>query len=253
MNPSPYPAPATTFTSAHVRARIVKILLIVGAVLSVISFFAESLSLAFPPLGDEQELGDNPIGAAIMLLIFLLAVLEILIYLVTAIFFCVWLYRAAANLVAFNPWNRSEYSPGWAVGSFFVPFVNLVVPYRAVREVWQKSGTPDELLHAEPGPPATFPLWWMFWLLASVGGRIAMRVSFDDNVPMRTATMVSLGVKPLFIAASIFAYLVVDAIDKKQEETSRKIKLGKFAEPPLPVMSDFVAPVSSGPTHYQQS
>ena len=252
MNPSPYPAPSTPFTSAHIRARIVKILLIVGAVLAGISFFAEMLSLGFP-LGDDQELGDNPIGAAIMLLIFLLAVLEILIYAATVIFFCVWLYRAADNLVAFNPWNRSEYSPGWAVGSFFVPFVNLVVPYRAVREVWQKSGTPDDLRLAEPGPPARFPLWWMFWLLASFAGRISMRVSFNENVPLRTATMVSLGARPLFIAASIFAYLVVDAIDQKQEETSQKIKLGKFAEPPLPVpMSDFVASVP-GPSYSQQS
>ena len=241
MNPSPYPAP---FNSAHVRARIVKILLFAGAVLTCVSLFAEVLSLGFPLLGDEQDVGDNPIGAALLLLIFLLAVLELLIYVSTVIFFCVWLYRAADNLVAFNPWNRTDYSPGWAVGSFFIPFVNLVVPYRAVREVWQKSATPDDLLLSTPGPPATFPIWWLFWLLASFAGNISMRVSFNENVPERTATMISIGASALFIVASVCAYLVVDAIDKKQEEAARKVKLGKYAEPPLPQpMMDVARPV----------
>src|SRR5215216_5181226 len=140
MNPSPYRAP---FTSAHGRAVIVKILLIVGAVATGISLLAEALSLAFP-LTDDQELGDNPIGAVVMLTIFLLAALELIIYLATVVFFCMWLYRAYGNVPAFNPWHRLNYSRGWAVGSFFIPFINLVVPYRAVKEVWQKSGPPND-------------------------------------------------------------------------------------------------------------
>lgn len=243
MHPSPYPA---LFTSAHIRARIVKILLIVGAVLSVFTFCAEVISLSFPLLGDDQEIGDNPIGAALMLLIFLLAVLELLIYVSTVIFFCVWLYRAADNLRAFNPWNRTDNSPGWAVGSFFIPFVNLVVPYRAVREVWQKSATADDLLVSTPRPPVTFPVWWLFWLLASFAGNASMRASFDERVAESTATIISIVASALFIVASLCAYMVVDAIDKKQEEAARKVKLGEFAEPPLPhPMTDVMSPVPS--------
>lgn len=230
MNPSPYPAP---FASAHVRARVVKILLIVGAIVSGISLFAEALSLGFP-LSDDQELGDNPIGAAIVIFLFLVAVLELLIYVSTVVFFCVWLYRAADNLRAFNPWTRPDYSPGWAVGSFFVPFVNLVVPYRAVKEVWQKSGPPDETFLSDPGPPARFPIWWLFWLLATFAGNISMRASFNENVPDSTATMISMGASALHIIAAVFGYLVVDAIDKKQEETSGKLSLKEFSGPPPP-------------------
>lgn len=250
MNPSPYPAP---FTSAHTRARIVKILLIAGAIVTGFRAFAEAFSLALPPLTEEQELGDNPIGAAITLLIFLVALLEILIYLVTVVFFCVWLYRASDNLRAFNPWSRPDYSPGWAVGSFFIPFVNLVVPYRAVREVWQKSGTPDDLQLAEPGPPARFPVWWLFWLLASFAARISMRVSFNESVDERTATMISIGAGALAIVAAVLAYLVVDAIDKRQEETSEKIKLGKFSGPPPPPANLSTFEVVGAPHYSQQS
>ena len=243
MNPSPYPAP---FNSAHVRAGIVKILLIASAVVSGVSLVVESLSLAFPPVTEELDPADNPASFVIALMIFLVAVLSLIIYVATVVFFLMWLYRAHDNLRAFNPWHRPDYSPGWAVGSFFIPFVNLVVPYRAVKEVWQKSIPPDEALLAAPGPPAHFPIWWLFWLLASFAGNISMRVSFNESVDESTATIISIVAGALSVVAALFAYLVVDAIDKRQEEASVKLKLGTFAGPPPPPaevrVSDVVAP-----------
>ena len=242
MNPSPYRAP---FSSAHGRARIVKILLVVGAIASGVLLVGEALALAFP-LTEEQELGDNPMGAAIILIVFLVAVLSLMVYIATIVFFLVWLYRAHDNLRALNPSRRLDHSPGWAVGSFFVPFVNLVVPYRAVKEVWQKSGPRDEALLAEPGTPAWFPIWWTFWLLSSWAGNISMRMSFNENVSESTSTLVSIIASGLSIIAAVFAYMVVDLIDQRQEESSARLRLGKFSGPPPPPtnlsMPDVVAP-----------
>ena len=73
-----------------------------------------------------------------------------------------------------------------------------------------------------------------------------MRLSFNENVDESTITIVSIVAGTLSIIAALFAYLVVDAIDDKQEETARKIKLGNFAEPPPPPsnlqMPDTLAP-----------
>lgn len=231
MNPSPY---ATHFSSAHLRARIVKILLIVGAVVTGVAILAQTLSLAFPPVTGDEELGDNPAGVVLVLLIFSLVVFESIIYLTTVVFFLLWLYRAANNVRAFNQWNRLEHSAGWAVGSFFIPIVNLFVPYRAVKEVWQKSTAPDEAFVVTPEAPATFPVWWLFWLLAGFASKISFRLSLNDNVPESTSTLVSIIAGVLSIVAAVFAYLVVDAIDKRQEETSLKVNLRKFPEPPPP-------------------
>jgi uncharacterized protein DUF4328 len=231
MNPSPYRAP---FTSAHGRALMVKILLVIGAITAGASLLAETLSLAVPPVTDDPDLGDNPMSAVLALLIGLLAVLEFLVYVTTAVFFLMWLYRANNNVRAFDPWRRLEYSGGWAVGSFFIPFANLVIPYRAVREVWQKSGPPDEALLSEPSPPASFPIWWTFWLLASFAGNISTRVAFSEKVSPSAVTTISIIASALFIVAALLAYLVVDAIDDRQEETSRKINLGTFSGPPPP-------------------
>ena len=252
MNPSPYPPP---FTSAHGRAAIVKVLLIVGAVVAGVSLLAETISLAFP-LTDDQELADNPIGAVVLLIVFLVAILESLLYITTVVFFAVWLYRANGNLRAFNPWARPEYSGGWAVGSFFIPFVNLVVPYRAVKEVWQKSGPPDESHLYQPDAPAWFPVWWAFWLLAGFSGNISMRLSFNENVSVSTATIVSIVANVFFVVASVFAYFVVDAIDKRQEEAIQRLRIGRFAGPPPPpadlARSDVLAP-AAGPISSEQS
>lgn len=231
MNPSPYRAP---FTSAHGRARIVKILLIVGAVVTGLSLLAQALSLAFPPITEDQELSDNPVGAAVILIMFLLALIDALVYLTTVVFFLVWLYRSHNNLRAFYPSRRLDYSAGWAVGSFFIPFVNLVVPYRAVREVWQKSGPPEEGLLAEPNPPAWFALWWLFWILSSISNNISLRVTFNESVPERTATLISIVASALTLTAALLAYMVVDLIDRRQENTSARLSLGTFSGPPPP-------------------
>ena len=61
-----------------------------------------------------------------------------------------------------------------------------------------------------------------------------MRLSFNENVPQKTATIVSIVASALSVIAALFAYLVVDEIDKKQEETSGKLRLGKLSGPPPP-------------------
>jgi len=194
----------------------------------------EALSLGFPPPLEDQELSENVIGAVIALASFMLAIFDLLIYIATVVFFLIWLYRAYDNLRAFDPWSRLSYSPGFAVGSFFIPFANLFVPYRAVKELWQKSRGPEDALLSEPSPPASFPLWWLFWLSASFAANISFRLTVTENVPDSTATFVMILADALFIVAAFFVYLVIDAIDKRQEEASGKLNLGKLTGPPPP-------------------
>src|SRR5918997_1098797 len=71
------------------------------------------------------------------------ALIHLAVRIALVVAFLLWLHRASKNLAALgNPKSRIEYTPGWAVGWFFIPFANLVMPYRAVREVWVKSEPP---------------------------------------------------------------------------------------------------------------
>jgi hypothetical protein len=189
-------------------------------------------------------------GAGLALIIFLVGLLELIIYVTTVVFFLMWLYRSYNNLRAFNSKIPLDHSPGWAVGSFFVPFVNLAVPYRAVKEVWQMSWPADETLLYAPSPPATFTFWWTFWLLSSFAGNISTRMSLSDNVPENVATTVSIIYGGLHIIAAVFAYFVVDAIDKRQEETSRKVNLEQPTGPPPPISFPPVSEAAA-PSSYQ--
>ena len=129
-----------------------------------------------------------------------------------------------------------QYSSGWMVGSFFVPFVSLVVPYRAVKELWQHSRPVPELYPGVsgylPDPPAFFATWWLFWLLSVFGNNILFRVdNKSEALPLPWLTAV---VNGLEIAAAVCLILVVRSIDQRPAEGKAALGLGTISGPPLP-------------------
>jgi hypothetical protein len=63
---------------------------------------------------------------------------EYFIWIVTLGLLLLWMHRAVANLVAWKIKGLS-YSPGWAVGWWFIPVANVYKPFAAMIEVWQAS------------------------------------------------------------------------------------------------------------------
>lgn len=247
MSSSPSSTPS--FVSAHLRSRVVIILLITGVVVNGLSILCSALVLRFPVPTEGQELGDAPVGVALAFFLLAMALISVVVYVSTIIAFCMWLHRAYKNLSAFGAF-KLNYSPGWAVGSFFVPFVSLVVPYRAVKEVWQKSVPPEQSRLSEPSPPGWFPLWWLFWLLCTWAGNISFRMSFTAGVSESAAEIVSIVADFLAIVAALFAYVVIGDIDDRQEETARMLGLKNAAgPPPPPTLSEPVVPVLNNPSN----
>jgi Flp pilus assembly pilin Flp len=232
MNPSPL---AVRYVSAHSLARFVKILLIAGAIVGIFSMLTSALELAFPQISGQEELAENPGGVVVALLAFGLGVLTFLIFLTTVVFFLMWLYRCCKNLPAFGtPPSTITYTPGWAVGSFFIPFANLVIPYRAIKELWQKSVPASSSFLGETSLPAWFPLWWTFWLLSNVANNIYFRVAFNENVSHYVVAGIGVASDALTVIAAILAVVIVGEIDKRQEAASNSLSLPQFPSPPLP-------------------
>ena len=65
-------------------------------------------------------------------------------YLVTAVVFIMWMYRAMKNLEGLG--YNSEYSPKDAVIWWFIPLLWFWRPYQVMREIWKGS-------HPENRPP----------------------------------------------------------------------------------------------------
>jgi len=70
---------------------------------------------------------------------------------------CIWQHRAASAARALG--IPSRHSPAWGVGAWFVPVVNLWVPYAAVRDC-----LPPEDPHRR-----RVRSWWIAWLVAAFG------------------------------------------------------------------------------------
>ena len=148
------------YVSAHNRARLITILLIVGAVISVLTIPSHVLDLSVLPLGEDQEISDNPAGFLALALTGVLGLATIAVYIATVVVFLMWLYRVSNNVGAFG--KRTQNSSGWAVGSFFVPIINLFVPYQSVKDIWNKS---------EPtGADAYLVQLFSAWILSGVVG-----------------------------------------------------------------------------------
>lgn len=235
---------SNTYVSAQKRANLVKLLLIVGIVISVLSILSLLLELAFPPFGDDQEVGDNPAAFTVLLLQMGVGLIQFLVYIGTIVVFCMWLHRSYRNLPALGARNIG-YSPGWAVGSFFVPIINLFVPYRATKELWEKSLQGPSYLTSNSSS-AIFPLWWLFWLLANFSSNACFRLSWRQV--SRDTIVVVCGLSDvLTIAAAIFAIAVVTAITQRQEESSKSMNLGQSPHWPVPPPpASFDAPQPAG-------
>jgi len=82
----------------------------------------------------------------------------------TILGFC-WIYRASANL-----WARKEedlaFTPGGAIGFYFVPILSLFLPFQAMKEICVRSETGKGT--ATSISPRLLLLWWLLFIAAWV-------------------------------------------------------------------------------------
>ncbi|HMA36213.1 MAG TPA: DUF4328 domain-containing protein [Chloroflexia bacterium] len=112
----------TPFASTHVWALLVMGALALDVGLPVVAFCAGLLTWGTVSKSNQALFGQ--FGGAVGL--------------AAGVLFLIWIYRAHRNLPALGA-ACLKYSPGWAVGGFFVPFVSLVLPFRVMAEIWKAS------------------------------------------------------------------------------------------------------------------
>jgi hypothetical protein len=91
-------------------------------------------------------------------------VVGLLLLLIIIPVFLVWLYHASRN--AEDSGYPQRWSPGWAIGGWFVPVIFLWFPYQVVSDIWRAGQAPERRART-PWPVVA---WWTCWLLAWVTG-----------------------------------------------------------------------------------
>jgi hypothetical protein len=100
----------------------------------------------------------------------LLGGLYLIIFLVTVMIFSRWTYLANRNTRPLGA-DALEFTPGWAVGWYFVPIAFLWKPYQALKETF-KASHPDFTENWKQAPhPAIMRLWWTLWILSNFVGQ----------------------------------------------------------------------------------
>jgi hypothetical protein len=76
-----------------------------------------------------------------------------------------WIYRVACNARALGAQGLDD-TPGWAVGWYAVPVMNLVRPMRAMTQIWLASQAPARW--QKLGTPRLLAVWWGFWIAGNL-------------------------------------------------------------------------------------
>ena len=137
---------------------------------------------------------------------FAVGVVTLLAWIFAAATFIRWLHGAYQNVDVVAAAER-RYGHGWAIGAWFVPFLNLWRPKQIVNDVWRAGGRDAD--HAQPG--VLLLSWWALWIIADVAIRIAGNSYADAETPeeWRTGTIVWLVGDGLSLVTALLAVAVV--------------------------------------------
>ncbi|MEZ6196301.1 MAG: DUF4328 domain-containing protein [Planctomycetota bacterium] len=138
----------------------------------------------------------------------------------TALFF----FRLARWLRAGETTSRAWTWPAGAAVAWFVPVVNLVVPFLVLRELWRR-------LVAEDDPRAVSPLvlrlWWGLWMLRPVAR--AVTSSLDDTTWESLPTAFVAGIDHGFLALDVANGVLFVIVLARFLDTPRRVRSEVFA------------------------
>ena len=167
------------------------------------------LSVYDPAILDGQEPRDAK-SLAIAMGYFLSSLVYLVAYITGAILFFVWLVRANKNARALGS-HGMEFTPGWSVGWFFVPIVNLFLPYQAITEIYEASDPEGDADSWRGEAPGFFLAWWLSWIGLGFCGLVASA--------SQTMAMLAAG---LSVVAAFLAARVILAIESRQVAKHRR-------------------------------
>ena len=165
--------------------------------------------------GPDALISDSVDLAASEVAQILIGLLVMVLAVALIIMICRWIFRAGWNVRHLGA-KRLDISPGMAVGWYFVPFANLVFPFRAMREIWLSSH--DPMGWRETSVPLING-WWALWLLSGLVNNIAMRTALSAETlqQLYTTEIISIGGYVLSVGASLLFMRVVQGVQRAQD------------------------------------
>ncbi|MFV0538371.1 MAG: DUF4328 domain-containing protein [Dysgonomonas sp.] len=165
---------------ARYAIAMIWVILFLNTVILIMSFIGFMINEGYIPSEDMPEfliwLYAAGIGYA-YILVFLATIASI-------ITFIMWFRRAYYNL--HQKVTTLSYGDGWAAGAWFIPFVNLYLPFKIMKELYQKTEKYLSFNIEEPykGNLKTnyVNLWWTLWIISSLSIRFTWNLEDQTEV-----------------------------------------------------------------------
>lgn len=222
--PPPLPSPETTavFTSTQTTGYrytkdpqkltsfliLMQRILLAAEVIVLFSDLAELSLLNRAYTEEEGEANDTRQG--------LIGIAYLVITIIAGITFLKWVYRANLNSRGFGA-QSMRFTPGWCIGYYFIPFLNLVRPYQSMKEIWQVSQNPARWQTQESS--SLLSIWWGLSIVTGILGQIVFRTSMSANdIPsLKNSTTISCFSSVVEIILLIVTLKVIASIAQNQE------------------------------------
>ncbi len=214
----PPPIPSTGFRFARdprgltTALNVMLVIQLIVAVVSIVSDYAQ-LELARGTITIEAALANDSRQQMVFWI-------SLAVFVVTGVLFLRWIHMANVNCRGFGA-QGMEFTPGWSIGYYFIPFLNLVRPFQAMREIWKASSNPSSW-PSQPGS-ALLGWWWFFWLATGILGQVYFRMAREVNSPasLESATQVALASSVAEILLIIVAMMLISKIISMQTRLAR--------------------------------
>ena len=141
----------------------------------------------------------------------LIGIAQVVLVIITAVFFLTWVYRISWNGHYFSN-STQRHSPGWAVAYFFIPIVNLWRPYQALWDAHQAFIDRT----ADSKGNFIFQLWWFAWLVSCFLGRALFKTSMkaEELGELIQSSLLTVGTDSFNIFLDVMALLLVMLVTK---------------------------------------
>lgn len=209
------------------RAQVARVVLYVLAAVSAIAAVSDAFEIGMlARMQDGQAVSDaeidfNDARQGII------GVVQSLLLLATVVVFLMWFARAYFNLPRLGV-RSLRYKPGWAIGAWFVPILNLFRPKQIANDIWRGSD-PDLPREADAVgwhegriPGLLFGLWWALWLVTNWAGVWAGRGNADTISELKSESIGYLVSDTTDLVAALLCAAVVAAATRRQEERARR-------------------------------
>ncbi|HET7448615.1 MAG TPA: DUF4328 domain-containing protein [Methyloceanibacter sp.] len=145
----------------------------------------------------------------------IIGIAYIVLLLATSVVVLVWIYSANRNAHALGAAGM-RFTPGWAVGWYFIPIFNLWKPYQAMKEIWKASADPGNW-QAQPRSPL-LPWWWFLWIASCIVANAMFRYTLkaEELDELINASGISIASDALDVPLDLVLIAIIDRIWRMQ-------------------------------------